>query len=212
MLVSIVLFILLILSFLSFILLFPFGLYQYAIIPLIIFFILLLFFRMWFYHRCRKYINLNRNIIKIDNFINKYDNKEGAIIFNSFNNEYICKNNGSEIKFNLKGFMFKKSFIRAFTVRQIRYKAISNKLKISKLFSIKLKCKCKYDKLYLVINKHKYLIFSNNISKNTFLSSEISKAKFAAMYNSMRTYFASNVVEEINEKIYLDFYKFYRDF
>lgn len=212
MLVSIVLFILLILSFLSFILLFPFGLYQYAIIPLIIFFILLLFFRLWFYHRCRKYINLNKVIINIERFIQINAQNEGSISFSSNNDVYSCVENDAIIRFNLKGFILKKSFIRAFIVRQIRYKTVSNKLKISKLFSIRLKCKCKYDKLYLVINKHKYLIFSNNISKNTFLSSEISKSKFAAMYNSVRTYFASNVVEKINEKIYLDFYKFYKSF
>ena len=201
MLVSIVLFILLILSFLSFILLFPFGLYQYAIIPLIIFFILLLFFR--------KYINLNKVIINIEKFIQINAQNEGSISFSSNNDVYSCVENDEIISFSLKGFILKKSFIRAFIVRQIRYKTVSNKLKISKLFSIRLKCKCKYDKLYLFINKHKYLIFSNNISKNTFLSSEISKSKFAAMYNSARTYFASNVVEKINEKIYLDFYKFY---
>ena len=49
----------------SFILLFPFELYQYAIIPFIILCIFILMFRMWFYHRCRKYINLNKNIIDI---------------------------------------------------------------------------------------------------------------------------------------------------
>ena len=167
---------------------------------------------MWFFHRCRKYINLNRNIIKIDNFINKYDNKEGAIIFNSFNNEYICKNNGSEIKFNLKGFMLKKSFIRAFVIRQIRYKSVSNKLKISKLFSIKLKCKLKYNKLYLIIDDHKYLIFSNGVSRNTFLSAEISMSKYAAMYLSAKTFIYGNVIEEINEKYYLEEYKFYKNF
>ena len=80
------------------------------------------------------------------------------------------------------------------------------------MFSINLKCKCKYDRLYLVINNHKYLVVSNNFSKNTILSSEISKAKFAAMYSSLRSYFSSNVIIEIDEKIYLDYYKFYRDF
>lgn len=211
MIISVLLLILSIISFVSFILSFPFRLYQYAIIPFIIFCIFLLILRMWFYHRARKYINLNRNIIHIEKFIQAREKNEGYIIFSSINGIYSCMGNDSIIRFDLNGFIFKKSFIRAFIVRQIRYKSVSNKLKISKLFSIKLKCKCKYDKIYLVINNHNYLIFSNNVSKNTFLSSEISKAKFAAMYSSIRHYFASNVVKSINEKIYLDYYKFYKN-
>lgn len=212
MIVSIALFSFMIISLISFILLFPFGLYQYAIIPFIIFLILLIVFRMWFYHRCRKYINLNKNIIKIKDFIQTNDYNEGIITFCSRDGIYSCLSDRTTISFNLKGFIFKKSFIRAFVIRQIRYKTVSNKMKISKLFSINLKCECKYDKLYLVINNDSYLIASNGISKNTFLSAEISKSKFAAMYSSARTYFSSNIVREIDEKIYLEKYKFYKNF
>lgn len=212
MLVSIVLLIFMVFSLASFILLFPFELYQYAIIPFIILCIFILMFRMWFYHRCRKYINLNKNIIDIKKFIQTNDKNEANITFYSHGDIYLSRTDDSIIEFNLKGFALKKSFIRAFVVRQIRYKAVSKKLKISKLFSINLKCDYKYDKLYLIINGHKSLIFSNGISKNTLLSSEISKAKFAAMYSSHRAYSSSNAVEEMNEKIYLDYYKFYRDF
>lgn len=212
MIVSILLFCFLIVLFVWFILMFPFGLYQYAIIPFILFCILFIFFQIWFYHRCRKYINLNKTIVKIDNFIQKRGNNEGYIIFSSTKNIYSCEGKNSTINFNLEGFIFKKSFIRAFIIRQIRYKTITNKLKISKLFSRKLKCKCKYDKIYLIINNHKYLIYSKNTSINTFLSSEISKAKFAAMFISFRSYFFCNEVKEINEKIYLDYYKFYKNF
>ena len=211
MIISVLLLILLIVSFVSFILSFPIGLYQYAIIPFIIFCSFLLMLRMWFYHRCRKYINLNRNIIHIEKFIQTRGENEGYIIFSSINGIYSCVGNDSIIRFDLNGFICKKSFIRAFIVRQIRYKAVSNKLKISKLFSLNLKCKCRHDKIYLVINNHNYLIYSNDVSKNTFLSSEISKSKLAAMYSSIRNYFASNVVEEISEKIYLDYYKFYKN-
>lgn len=212
MIISVLLLFLTIISFVGFILSFPFRLYQYAIIPFIIFCIFLLIFKIWFNHRCRKYINLNRNIVHIEKFIQARGKNEGYIIFSSINGIYSCVGNDSIIRFDLNGFILKKSFIRAFIIRQIRYKAVSKKLKISKLFSIKLKCKCKYDKINLVINNHSYLIYLNGVSKNSFLSSEISKAKFASMYNSTRNYFTSNRVEVINEKIYLDYYKFYKNF
>jgi hypothetical protein len=196
----------------SFLILFPLGLYQYTIIPFAIFCILLLLFRMWFYHRCRKYIDLNKDIISIENFIQGNDKNEGYIRFNSENNSYSCVCNDSIIRFNLKGFILKKSFIRAFIVRQIRYKAVSNKLKIAKLFSLKLKSNFKYNKLYLIINIHTYLILMNGISINTIFSSEISNSNFAALYSSLRTFMAGNVIIDINEKIYSDYYKAYSRF
>lgn len=210
MIISVVLFICMFASFLSFIVLLCVGMFPYIIIPIILFFILFLMFRIWFYHRCRKYINLNKNIIEIDSFIQSDDKQVGFIKFLSNNGLYSCVNNNSCISFDLKGFLLKKSFIRAFVIRQIRYKTISNKLKISKLFSLKLKCRYKYEKLFLIIDNHKYLIQSNGISKNTFISSEISKSKYAAMYSSMRTFYDSNVIQEVNEKIYLEYYKFYK--
>lgn len=209
MIISIVLFICIFASFLSFIVLLCTGLFPYIIIPIILFFILFLMLRMWFYHRCRMYIDLNRNIIEIHRFILGDDKQAGYIKFTSNKGVYSCENNGRCISFNLNGFLFKKSFIRAFVIRQIRYKTISNKLRISKLFSLKLKCGCRYENLFLVVDNHKYLILSNGVSKNTCISSEISKSKYSAMYSSMRTFIDSNVIEEVNEKIYLDYYKFY---
>ena len=212
MLVSILLFSCVLFSIFGFFILFPFGLYQYSPVPLFTFCVFYVLFVMWFQHRCRKYINLNKTFIKIEKFIQKNDKNEGYIIFKSINNIYSCEGVDSTINFDLNGFMLKKSFIRAFVLRQMRYKTVSEKLKISKLFSLKLKCKYKYDKLYLVINNHKYIIFSNGISKNTILSSEISKAKFAYMYNSFRGFVDCNMILQIDEKRYLDFFKFYKNF
>ena len=200
MIVSILLLLLFILLVICLIVLLFFGLYIYTVIPIFFLLIDFLFFRSWIYHRCRKYININKNIIRISDFIQKKDCLEGFITFKSNNSEYYCKNNDSVIRFNLNGFLLKKSFIRAFVIRQIRYKTISNKLKIAKLFSIRLKCKLKYNKLFLVIDNHKYLIYSNGVSKNTFLSSEISKSKYGVMYLSRRVFKTSNNIEEIDEK------------
>ena len=213
MILSIILFIPVITSIPVLILLLILGLFPYTIIPTILFCCFYVLFRIWFYYRCKKYIDLNKNIIKINYFIKTNNKKEGTICFNSFDGKYLCKNNNGEfIKFDLKGFLLKKSFIRAFVVRQIRYKVVSNKLKISKLFLLKLKGKYKYDKLYLIIDNHKYLVFSNGVSRNTIISSEISKSKYGSLYNSVRTYFGGNVVEEVNERIYLNKYKCFLTF
>ena len=165
-------------------------------------------FITWFFHRCRIFIHMNRNIVNIHKFIQKKGN-EHYIIFRSRGYSYICENKNDYITFNLRNFLLKKSFIRAFVIRQIRYKTISNKLKISKLFSIRLKCE--YDKFFLVIDNHRYLIVNNGISKNTIFSSEISKANFGAMYMSRLTFVSNNNIEEINEKLYLDKYVFYKE-
>ena len=154
---------------------------------------------------------MNRNIINIDKFIQNDEMNDGYITFSSSGNVYKCQNGTESIIFDLHNFILKRSFIRAFVIRQIRYKTISNKLRIAKLFSIKLKVKSKYNRIFLIIDNKKYLIFVNGLSKNSIISSEISKANFSAMFTSIRTFVSSNSVENINEKVYLDYYKFYKE-
>lgn len=188
-----------------------FNMLPYIIIPVVFLLVNLLAFRIWFYHRCRIFIQMNRNIINIDKFIQNDEMNDGYITFSSSGNVYKCQNGTESIIFDLHNFILKRSFIRAFVIRQIRYKTISNKLRIAKLFSIKLKVKSKYNRIFLIIDNKKYLIFVNGLSKNSIISSEISKANFSAMFTSIRTFVSSNSVENINEKVYLDYYKFYKE-
>ncbi len=195
----------------SFVIILVYGLFEYSIIPVIICMLLIIIFRIWFYRRCRKYIKYNKNIKQIGDFIVKDANNEGIIKFVKNNGLYECLSNKDKISMDLNGFLLKISFIRAYVVRQLRYKSVSEKLKISSLFKLKLKCeKIKYTKIWLVIDNKKYLIMnSSKYTKNTILSKEISKSMFASMYTSNRTFLNSNVIEKIDEKIYLNYYKFY---
>lgn len=109
--------------------------------------------------------------------------------------------------FSLDNYLFKKPFIIARIVRELRYSIISNQLALSKLLNLKLRIN-KIDNLIVrfVDGKHtkEYVVVKNYISKNTILSRNVSKSRYYDCYFSNRTYCKyMKRIEKINENIYL---------
>lgn len=144
--------------------------------------------------------------LKITKIINE-KNGINNIEFEFKNNKWICVKD-KNIQFKLNNYLFKKSFIIARIIRELRYPIISNKLNLSKLLSYKLKI-TNIDNLYLrFINGNKiknYIIVKNGVSKNTILSRIISKSKYYSYDFSNRIYNRNlKKIEKINENIYLN--------
>lgn len=138
-------------------------------------------------------------------------NTKESIIYLEFvnNNGIWCyQHNNNCVKINLTNYMFPISFIRAYLIRQIRYKMINCKLPISYLFRKKLHIK-KYaskDIYVRFINKEKIkeiIIVKDGLSKYTLLSQLISQSPYYKNYLFMKTVVSLNKDKEfIDESIY----------
>ena len=185
----------------------PYYYFSIAII-VIVMSIYLLVSIMFFKYTNRQLEIENDTLIALK--ITKIMNEKNGINYIEFefkNNKWICVKD-KNIQFKLDNYLFKKSFIIARIIRELRYPIISNKLNLSKLLSYKLKI-TNIDNLYLrFINGNKinnYIIVKNGVSKNTILSKIISKSKYYSYYFSNEIYNRYlKKIEKINENIYLN--------
>ena len=146
-----------------------------------------------------KKLKLNRCIFKEDG--------TNVIVFYLKNNQW-TNYKDENIVFDLNGYLFKKSFIIARIVRELRYPIVSNQLYLAELLNFKLRIK-KYDNVIVRFIDGKKIkeihIVKSYISKNTFLSRAISESKYYDNYLFSRSYFKyMKVIEKINENIYLN--------
>ena len=134
----------------------------------------------------------------------KYDCENNYVIeFELKNGVWECENNNLKIKMDLKGYLFQKSFIIAYVIRQQRYKLTNGKRKVSLLRESKVSLlDFKHRNLFVLLkynNKNeKIQIVYNGVSKHTSLSRLITAAPnlFDTPYQSARyEYFSCN--EEI---------------
>lgn len=185
----------------------PYYYFSIAII-VIVMSIYLLVSIMFFKYTNRQLELENDTLIALK--ITKIMNEKNGINYIEFefkNNKWICVKD-KNIQFKLDNYLFKKSFIIARIIRELRYPIISNKLNLSKLLSYKLKI-TNIDNLCLrFINGNKinnYIIVKNGVSKNTILSKIISKSKYYSYYFSNEIYNRYlKKIEKINENIYLN--------
>lgn len=185
----------------------PYYYFSIAII-VIVMSIYLLVSIMFFKYTNRQLELENDTLIALK--ITKIMNEKNGINYIEFefkNNKWICVKD-KNIQFKLDNYLFKKSFIIARIIRELRYPIISNKLNLSKLLSYKLKI-TNIDNLCLrFINGNKinnYIIVKNGVSKNTILSRIISKSKYYSYYFSNEIYNRYlKKIEKINENIYLN--------
>ena len=146
-----------------------------------------------------KKLKLNRCVFKED--------ETNVIVFYLKNNHWTYYKD-ENIVFDLNGYLFKKSFIIARIVRELRYPIVSNQLYLAELLNFKLRIK-KYDNVVVRFIDGKKIkeihIVKSYISKNTFLSRAISESKYYDNYLFSRSYFKyMKVIEKINENIYLN--------
>ena len=109
-----------------------------------------------------------------------------------------CEVKGFEYEFNLKGYLYKKSFIIAYVTRAIRYSTVSNKLFPNKLVSLRLKllnkkltcnvyfCDKDKNRKYVIakngISRLCLLSFFNNYSYVPYISHRFDKIKYDSPY------------------------------
>lgn len=151
------------------------------------------------------------NLLMISNInIKSLINDKGFIEFEKIDGKWVNKQD-TTIVFNLQGYLFQKSFIMAWLIRNIRYKAVSNKLKLIKLLNFKLKIPFYKELKIRFISPKKTkekIIVLNYISKNTLLTKSINKSRYYKFFGrySVKTMME---IEFINEKVFLEYYKKY---
>ena len=183
--------------------------YFYSIVFLMISIGLYLIIFIIFSKETNKQLEKEKQILKslmLTNLIHK-ENGVNVVGFELKNNKWVSEKDDN-ISFELENYLFKKSFIIARIIRELRYPIVSNQLYLSKLLSFKLKIK-KYDNLVVRFTDgdkiKKISIVKSYISKNTCLSYAISKSKYYDLYLSNRSYSKyMRKIENINENIYLD--------
>jgi hypothetical protein len=137
-----------------------------------------------------------------------YKEEDKSIIgFKLYDNKWISVKDDNLI-FNLENYLFKKSFIIARIIRELRYPVISNQLNFSKLLNLKLKIN-KTDKLIVRFingdNVKEYVLVNESISKNTIISRAVIKSRYYGHYLSDRSYNEyMKKIEQPNENIYLN--------
>lgn len=182
---------------------------EYAIIPVIVALGLVILIRKIFYSYVRKYpLNdtkdfISKNIYKlvvdsIDFWSISFILKEGV---------WICEKNGEKVALDLKGFIFPKSFIRAYVIRNLRYKTIDKKTPLYQLYANKYRIdEFKNKDIKLQLCDDSSYVVRDGVSIYGFISREITKSRSRYMFNTNRSLFSAkkNIVS-INEKIYLTY-------
>lgn len=198
-----------VLSFILTIILLFTPIFFYSIVSFFVMLILYLLISIIFFKYTNKQFQKEKeNLIsfKLSKCLQK-ENNNFIIEFHYKNNKWINKKNES-IKFLLDNYLFKKSFIIARIIRELRYPIVSNQIYLSKLFNFNLKINNINNLTIRFIKENKikeFNIVENNISKNTILSREISKSKYFHLFMNNRSYYEYlKKITKINENIYLN--------
>lgn len=178
-------------------------LYPYSIAVFVLGAILDLLALTLFYKYIAKSIDKQKEklLIRIKNRV--YDSD--TIVFEKKNGKWICEKD-SDIAFDLNGYLFQKSFITAWITRNIRYSTVSNRLKLIKLLSFRLKVKSHKNLRVSFINGTKrkdYCLVKNYVSRHTILTRAINKSKYHERFGRY-TFNYMKRVHTVNEKIYLE--------
>lgn len=183
--------------------------YYYFIASFMFMVLFYLLISIMFFKYAKKQLSKEKNNLKIFELKKNIENVNGVNIIEFINrdNKWISKQ--EQLEFKLDNFIFKKSFIIARIIREVRYSVVSNQMKLSNLLNYQLKVH-KIDNLVVrFVDNEKtkeFIVVKNYISKNTILSRAITKAKYFALYLDRKSYVRyMRVIEKINEKIYLDY-------
>lgn len=180
--------------------------YPYFLIPLFISMVLYITISFSFWHYTNKILNREKNnLMKLKIMKLRKEKEEISLTFIKNNYIWTCEEY-SYLSLNLAGYLFPKSFIKAWLIRSVRYEIISEKLKIKTLLKKKLKLKnIKTLKVKFIdgANVKECFLVRDYISKNTPISRIITNSKYYAHFISMRQIHYFYKVERIDESIYL---------
>ena len=183
--------------------------YYYSIVIFFWVMILYLFISIIFFKHTNKILEKEKHILKSFKLIKciRKENEINIIEFKLNNNKWVNEKDES-LSFAIDNYLFRKSFIIARIIRELRYPIVSNQLNLSKLLNLKLKIG-NIDNLIVRFDDgndiKEYILVKENISKNTILSRAISKSRYYDLYLSNRSYYKyMKKIEKINENIYLN--------
>ncbi len=183
--------------------------YYYSIVIFFMVMILYLFISIIFFKHTNKILEKEKYILKSFKLIKciRKENEINIIEFKLNNNKWVSEKDES-LSFAINNYLFRKSFIIARIIRELRYPIVSNQLNLSKLLKLKLKIN-NIKNLILRFDDgndiKEYILVKEYISKNTVLSRAISKSRYYELYLSNRSYYKyMKKTEKINENIYLN--------
>lgn len=183
--------------------------YYYSIAIFVLVMIVHLFISIIFFKYTNQILEKEKHILKsfkLTKCIHK-ENEINIIEFKLNNNKWVS-NKDESLSFTIDNYLFRKSFIIARIIRELRYPIVSNQLNLSQLLNLKLKID-NIDNLIVRFDYgndvKEYILVKEYISKNTMLSRAISKSRYYDLYLSNRSYYKyMKKIEKINENIYLN--------
>lgn len=122
------------------------------------------------------------------------------------NGYWICKCQENQVKMDLKGYLFQKSYILAYINRQIKYPL--HQLTVRQFFKCKLNIK-KYKDINIYVNfgKKSKKILCNGVLKQSILCQLISQIRYIKKYLFMKTalsFSKEKIRKNADEKDYLN--------
>lgn len=136
----------------------------------------------------------------------KWEKERYVIEFTMKDNKWICNQN-KKIEISLDDYLFKKSFIMAKVIREVRYPVISKRLALSKLFKFTLENNQIENLIVRFIDDsttREWCVVRDYVSKNTFLTAAITKSKYYKCFLGNQSYEKYILrKEKIDENIYL---------
>jgi len=165
-----------------------------------------------FYKTANKYPLNDISEYHINNFKKLLIKAEDFYVIQIFKKDglWVCENNSQSIKLNLGKYLFQKSYLISYVVRNLRYTLISNKLPWKHLFDNKFFIKKDLNvKLVLIDGEKKYekFIVHNGMSKYGFIAKQITFSPFYSSSLSIKScQYIQNSKFYIDEKRYKQFY------
>ena len=181
--------------------------YYYFVAALILSLMVYLSVTVAFYRYTNRITNRLKDVLLLfsANSMAKRFSDEHIIIFEKKEGEWICQSDPSII-LNLNGYLFEKSFILAWIIRNLRYRTISDRQPLKRIYSFQHPIKRFKKVMVRFIDKGKpfdYIIVKNGVSRHTILTRAITKARFCLDLSGRYSATRFKDVESINEKQYL---------
>ena len=160
-----------------------------------------------FYRYTNRITNRLKDVLLLfsANSMAKKLSNEHIIIFEKKDGAWICQSD-LPIILDLNGYLFEKSFILAWIIRNLRYSTISDRQPLKRIYSFQ--CPIKRFKKVTVrfIDNGKpfdYVIVKNGVSCHTLLTRVITKARYCLDLSGRYSATRFKDVESINEEQYL---------
>lgn len=164
-----------------------------------------------FYRTTNKYPLNNLSEYHIENFEDLFvkENDVYVIKFIKENRVWVCANEAKKVKLNLGTYLFQKSYIISYVIRNVRFPLVSGIRPLKSFLENKFLIRERIDlKLVLINGKKKYekLIIKKGISEYGYLAREITYSPFylkGLTHNSLRILLKTTI--EIDEEKYKNF-------